>query len=540
MLDRTQEQLLVLLKEIDDICKANDITYFLDGGTVIGGVRHDGFIPWDNDADIAMTEENYNRFAEIVNRDTEATHRIVQDITINSEYPLEIGRYINLDMTKITSTSAFWNVENAMSGLMIDIFKLVPLPKEESEKAKRWDLFNVYSEYSNESNRRSGRRTDYFDRVYRRVCIAGRVFGKARVKKWLEKQIFNRNTEDYEYYIYCAGGRKVPRIFPKSMYDLEPITVRFENLELPVMQEYHEYLRLFYGEDYWRIPEGEGQVVHAPINSENIPYRYYVKDYMRMLSAESIKAKRKAAKDASVKEARLKKHAAGRLYGMSALAVKMQIEERLLSEGINLRNEYENGNFSLLDDVFEDYYKLQFSAGCKYWPILVELDEEVMYYALMNLITGRSNVSRPGWVLNTYMDMVSKELPPMLARIKDLLDCLFVARSALDYGRFDEGLAAIGRGRALYPDNKELKIWELNYEAKLCDIESCGDEFRTHAESLLEEYPGCEDIIKAKGDFEWRRGDKVLAMTIYDSIYDRTRDGMIRLDIERKRRSLNE
>lgn len=539
MLDRTQEQLLMLLREVDEICRENDITYFLDGGTVIGGARHEGFIPWDNDADIGMTEENYNRFVEAVNRRTKETHRTVQDITVNPEYPLEIGRYIDLDMTKITITSAFWNVEDAMSGLMIDVFKLVPLPKDEKEKARFCDLFNAYSEYCNESNRRSGRRTDYFDRLYGRICFAGRIFGKARVKSWLEKKLFNRKCEDYEYYMYGAAGRKTPRIFPKEMYDLPPVRVKFEDLELPITPLYHEYLRLFYGEDYWKIPESEGQIVHAAIDSEIIPYRYIVKDYMRMLSADRIRSRRKAAKDAFVTEARLKKPLSEKTYSMSALAVRMAIEKRIRDERINLRAEYENRNFALLDDLFDDYYKVQFSPGCKYWPILVELEEEHLYYALMNLITGRSNVSRPGWVLNTYKEKKSETLPPMLSDIKLLLDCLFTARSCFDYGRDEEGVSAVRRGLEVFPDSRELRLWELMYEAKICDA---GGEalFEKHAAALLEEYPDCPDVIKARGDLLWRKGMKKEAMELYDSIYDSTFDGMIRLDIERKRRSMND
>lgn len=60
---------LKMLKEIDRICRKYDIQYMLDAGTLLGAVRHKGFIPWDDDADVAFTRENYERFARVVRKE---------------------------------------------------------------------------------------------------------------------------------------------------------------------------------------------------------------------------------------------------------------------------------------------------------------------------------------------------------------------------------------------------------------------------------------------------------------------------------------
>ena len=65
VLRRLQLVLLDMLKDIDSVCRENGIEYFLDAGTCLGAIRHDGFIPWDDDVDLGMRRADYERFLEI-------------------------------------------------------------------------------------------------------------------------------------------------------------------------------------------------------------------------------------------------------------------------------------------------------------------------------------------------------------------------------------------------------------------------------------------------------------------------------------------
>ena len=74
---------LSILKEVDRICRKHKLSYWLDGGTLLGAMRHGGFIPWDDDLDICMIREDYERFVKI------AVNEFPEDMMLQTR---EIGR----------------------------------------------------------------------------------------------------------------------------------------------------------------------------------------------------------------------------------------------------------------------------------------------------------------------------------------------------------------------------------------------------------------------------------------------------------------
>ena len=112
--------MLKLLRVFDDICRKNNLKYWLDGGTLIGAIRHNGFIPWDDDIDVAMLSDDYEKFIEIAQQEL-PDDVFLQTRKTDKKYPLYITK-----LRDKYSTYEEQNVArlNCHKGIFIDIFPM--------------------------------------------------------------------------------------------------------------------------------------------------------------------------------------------------------------------------------------------------------------------------------------------------------------------------------------------------------------------------------------------------------------------------------
>ena len=114
ILKRIQEEELKLLKEFREICEQNNLTYFALGGSLLGAVRHKGFIPWDDDIDIMMPRNDYERFK----REFSSSQYDILSLENNADYYNNFIKVVD-NQTVITDTR---NRKTYKSGIFIDIF----------------------------------------------------------------------------------------------------------------------------------------------------------------------------------------------------------------------------------------------------------------------------------------------------------------------------------------------------------------------------------------------------------------------------------
>ena len=111
---------LDLLKSFADVCEKNNLRYFMDGGTLLGAVRHKGFIPWDDDADVIMPREDYNRLSEIADREFQTPY-FFQTTLKEKGFFRTHAQLRNSDTTGFIEADANKNINK---GIFIDIFVL--------------------------------------------------------------------------------------------------------------------------------------------------------------------------------------------------------------------------------------------------------------------------------------------------------------------------------------------------------------------------------------------------------------------------------
>lgn len=247
--EEIQNSILNILIYLDKICRENNIKYMISSGTCLGAIRHKGFIPWDNDADILMDRENYNKLIEIMQKDNSKYELLSYKTTKNYYYPY----YKLVDKsTKIFEKALYKQPDNY--GVFIDIFPLDGLPKGEKQRNKflkkrkvKHDIQCVFILTSKTPLKRFIKkviRTFSFKSLYKQV---------KEIDDFCSKNSFN----DADYLMDATWGNKY---FPRECYD-ELYEAEFEGHKFFVPKNYDLYLKTIYG-DYMKLPPEDKRQIH--------------------------------------------------------------------------------------------------------------------------------------------------------------------------------------------------------------------------------------------------------------------------------------
>jgi len=368
-----QKKLLELLCEIDEICKKHDISYCLFAGTALGADRHKGFIPWDDDADIIMTLENYEKFLKVAPaelKDNRALNSLEGDV---EKYPFTYARYVDIGTSAIQRHTAFGDCD---PGIKIDIFYVVPTYSDEIKANKHRLEILAFSETVCPNAIMHLHRPDGFYKAYDKELKRCKRQGRKKYVEKRLKKLKNHGMKCPEKYVLLSGMMCNSYIMDaKIMDNIE--YVPFENTELPISIYNKEFNELLYGAGWINKPLNVEKPRHSMLLDFNEPYQSYIDKLWETLDYDEMKALIRKRKTAYHEERRAFKETIRNNQKIRNLVVEMSVTnayENAIAEGIT--------DYVSIAGIFQKYYKTQLSAVNRFHGIIVELKPEIWVKAI--------------------------------------------------------------------------------------------------------------------------------------------------------------
>lgn len=260
-----QIAMLSLLSELDRICKKYEIEYMLFAGTLLGAVRHSGFIPWDDDADIIMPREDYERFLEIAEKEVDKAKFFVQR-EFSEHWPMFFSKL------RLNGTACIERYHpkdlGSHRGVYIDVFPCDNLSDNALKRKLQYYASKIVIAKSLDA------RGYLTDSKSKKIFMA---FCKLLPSKPFHKFVINRKAKDTQmvHTFFAAAQKYEKSVFQRAWFD-KKTDMLFENISFVAPIEYDKLLCHLYG-DYMTEPEESrrGSKVHAEIVDLENSYEKY-------------------------------------------------------------------------------------------------------------------------------------------------------------------------------------------------------------------------------------------------------------------------
>lgn len=254
-----QNVVLDILSYLDDVCGRYGLKYFVSDGTLLGAIRHKGFIPWDDDVDVWMPREDYDRLEQIVNEQEQGSYQVM-NFKNTSYYVYGFAKLVDTRTRLIEDSGC-----SGTMGIYVDLFPYDGLPGEKPEdfekhakyclflESQRGPAFRTYRQFLQMKG--SNRSLNKFLRWAIR-----RITGGRRILKVLDKNCRKYPVKGSRYVGCLCAGYKLHQMMPVSVTE-NLIRVPFEDRTVNATAEYDTYLTKLYG-DYMQLPPEEERISH--------------------------------------------------------------------------------------------------------------------------------------------------------------------------------------------------------------------------------------------------------------------------------------
>lgn len=256
--------LLSMMKVIDKLCKKNNITYYLSGGNALGAIRHDGFIPWDDDFDIMMTTGNYKKFLSVCRQELDPRIWYVQEAW--NDWPGCFSK-IRLRNTYLDDVGEWEGIPIENRGIFIDVFEIVDAPSFSLLKLTQYygaKMLNAYSLM------KKGYKTSSLPKKL--AMSVSRLMNNKTIFNLVKRLVYRYNEKDTKEYGNFFGSSRYNNAFYRKGVFALPYYHLFEDVNLPLPTEYDVYLTQAFG-NYMVLPPADKQKPAHAIKVDFGPYK---------------------------------------------------------------------------------------------------------------------------------------------------------------------------------------------------------------------------------------------------------------------------
>lgn len=239
-----------MLLFVDRICKEQNLRYFLAGGTLLGAVRHHGFIPWDNDVDISMPRRDYKKLLSII-AEGKTYYKILQ-VKNENNYIYTYAKIVDT-RTVLRENDIGYKVDGL--GIYIDIFPLDGIKKNNFFSRKKFMAIRKMAGIIARSNvdmLSINGKNRLFKIVIKKIL---KHFGRERLFNYAESLLSNNDFDKSRWIVSTYGRRKEKEIIARSAFS-KCVDFQFEDYSLKGPIGYDTYLKQMYG-DYLELPPEE-------------------------------------------------------------------------------------------------------------------------------------------------------------------------------------------------------------------------------------------------------------------------------------------
>lgn len=261
MLRQLQLIQLEMLIEVDRICTKHNINYSIDGGTLLGAVRHKGFIPWDDDIDVIMTRSEYEIFFERCRTELDHTRFFLQERRTDPHYRVAYTRVRRKNTVYVRAGQEHMKHH---SGVLIDIFILDNVPNQMVFRYFHYGLCFFFRKILWSATGKIVMPNLAHRIIYSVLsCIPkGWAF---KGFKMLADICNRRSTDLVSHYAMTYPNPRINK-FGMPAYLLDGYTrLEFEGHTFKAIERYHDYLTWLYG-DYMQLPPTEQQKPHIHLS----------------------------------------------------------------------------------------------------------------------------------------------------------------------------------------------------------------------------------------------------------------------------------